>query len=101
MSQDQHLLLRHCCHRPRYAANPVTRLTPSREWHPIGAKCGVIVDQDGRRIEAPRGPHDGPEICRKHTGLKSEGQRVGDFDRLIKFLESIDAGHGTEYLELR
>src|SRR6266436_9201604 len=54
--QEQHLLLGHRLHRPRYATDAVTRLAPSRERHPIGTKCRVVVDQNGRRIEALRGP---------------------------------------------
>src|SRR5712672_2659216 len=72
MPQDEHLFLRHRLHRPRYAADAVTRLTPSRKRHPIGAKCGVIIDQHGRCIEPVRGPHGGTDVGRKHTGLEGE-----------------------------
>ena len=45
--QDDHLLLRHILHGPGDTTRSVTGLTPSSERHPVGAKCSVIVDQDG------------------------------------------------------
>ena len=58
-------------------ANAKTRPLSTGKWHPIDAKRCVLINHDGRSVEAPKGAHgEGDDFLAARNPLFSELRKI-------------------------